>query len=529
MDIALIVIFVIIMGGTIFWFREIPHQRVNAVASIVIVIGVLGTFIGIAIGLYQFDTQNIEASVPKLLEGLKIAFITSILGIIGSIVLKWSVLNKTSGTHAGTTVDDLAELLQNILTVEQEEGKETRETLRSIEKSLTGEGDSTVLTQLQKLRTTLSDKQEDLICAFNKFAAQMTKSNTDALITALKEVIEDFNAKINEQFGENFKQLNEAVRRINEWQEQYRQQMDELAAQFQVAAASIEKSRESLETIAERSESIVSSSERLNPILQALQRQIEQLNNHLTAFSALADNARDAFPIIEDRLNQLTDDFSTVVKETIDESHASMQSQREALTNQSQQLESMVANTSRHIQEQTEDIFKRTTIRIEEVIDSTFQGLKDSLASQSQQLHSTIIRTNQGLETTLQNQSTQLETIVVNTNGQLRKMINDFSTIVTETIDESRKAMENQRKALVDQSEQLEKTAKESTRLIVEQIDVLDKGLEKELTKALELLGTHLASLSSKFVADYTPLTDQLRNLVQMAKRIETNNANIEV
>ena len=111
-----------------------------------------------------------------------------------------------------------------------------------------------MLTQLQKLETTFSDKQDDLIRAFNEFAAQMAKNNTKALIEALKEVIEDFNAKINEQFGDNFKQLNEAVGRINEWQEQYRQQMDELAVEFRIAAASIEKSRQSLEIIAERSE-----------------------------------------------------------------------------------------------------------------------------------------------------------------------------------------------------------------------------------------------------------------------------------
>jgi len=39
----------------------------------------------------------------------------------------------------------------------------------------------------------------------------MAENNSKALIEALQEVIRDFNAKINEQFGENFKQLNEAV------------------------------------------------------------------------------------------------------------------------------------------------------------------------------------------------------------------------------------------------------------------------------------------------------------------------------
>ncbi len=143
-------------------FRKILHQQVNAIASIVTIIGVLGTFGGIAWGLLNFDAQNIEASVPELLEGLKFAFLTSIVGILLSILLKWLALNKrrkqAGETDTGATVDDLVETLQAIYEAQKSEGDETRETLRAIEKALTGDGDSTVLTQLQKLRTTFSDK-----------------------------------------------------------------------------------------------------------------------------------------------------------------------------------------------------------------------------------------------------------------------------------------------------------------------------------------------------------------------------------
>ena len=371
-------VFAVLMLVAVLWFRKIRHQQVNAIASIVTVIGVLGTFAGIAWGLLNFDTQNIEASVPLLLEGLKFAFLTSIMGIAGSICLKLSSLNKlkkqaaSEETYTGATIDDLANILllihkvhqvegnetretlraiekaltgdgdstvltqlqklrtsfsdkqddllqalQEIYKAQLSEGNETRETLRAIEKALTGDGDSTVLTQLQKLRTSFSDKQDDLLQAFKEFATQMADNNTKALIEALESVVRDFNAKINEQFGDNFKQLNEAVGRINDWQEQYRQQMDELAVEFRIAAESIEKSRQSLESIAERSDVIVSSAEKLDPTLQAIQQQIQLMNDRLEAFNALADNASNAFPIIENRLNQLTDDFTQVVAENI--------------------------------------------------------------------------------------------------------------------------------------------------------------------------------------------------------------------
>ena len=112
MNIYFIIAFAIIMLVAIGWFRKIRHQQVNAIASIVTVIGVLGTFLGIAIGLYQFDTGNIEASVPKLLEGLKIAFLTSIIrNRTLNLALKWSeTLNqrKQREPYTGATVDDLA-------------------------------------------------------------------------------------------------------------------------------------------------------------------------------------------------------------------------------------------------------------------------------------------------------------------------------------------------------------------------------------------------------------------------------------
>jgi hypothetical protein len=57
--------------------------------SIIVSLGVLGTFVGICIGLFQFDTADIKASVPLLLDGLKVAFITSIVGMGLSIMLSF--------------------------------------------------------------------------------------------------------------------------------------------------------------------------------------------------------------------------------------------------------------------------------------------------------------------------------------------------------------------------------------------------------------------------------------------------------
>ena len=64
------------------------YTHTNTAASILTIIGVFGTFIGIFIGLQVFKIENIEASISDLLEGLKLAFLTSLAGILCAIVLK---------------------------------------------------------------------------------------------------------------------------------------------------------------------------------------------------------------------------------------------------------------------------------------------------------------------------------------------------------------------------------------------------------------------------------------------------------
>lgn len=112
----------------------------------IVSLGILGTFVGIAMGLYHFDVTNIKESMPQLLEGLKTAFVTSGIGIFFSILL-------------------------------------------------------------------------------SIFKPQATKK--EEVIYALEEVVKDFNKNLTEQFGDNFKQLNEAVKNMILWQDNYKSHIQE--------------------------------------------------------------------------------------------------------------------------------------------------------------------------------------------------------------------------------------------------------------------------------------------------------------
>ena len=68
-------------------------QWIEQMPTVVSTLGVLGTFLGITLGLLHFDTENLDASIPLLLSGLKTAFLTSLLGMVGSLLLN-RVVNR---------------------------------------------------------------------------------------------------------------------------------------------------------------------------------------------------------------------------------------------------------------------------------------------------------------------------------------------------------------------------------------------------------------------------------------------------
>ena len=86
--ISLILMFLITALAVFFHLTKFSVKTVQVAPSILTSLGVFGTFLGVALGLSGFDTANIEQSVPSLIEGLKTAFWTSIIGILGAVSIK---------------------------------------------------------------------------------------------------------------------------------------------------------------------------------------------------------------------------------------------------------------------------------------------------------------------------------------------------------------------------------------------------------------------------------------------------------
>lgn len=61
--------------------RGFAHYAPNLLTSL----GILGTFVGIVIGLMSFNPEEIDSSIANLLGGLETAFMTSLVGMAAAI------------------------------------------------------------------------------------------------------------------------------------------------------------------------------------------------------------------------------------------------------------------------------------------------------------------------------------------------------------------------------------------------------------------------------------------------------------
>ena len=361
----------------------------SQIGSLSLTIGITGTFFGIFIGLLEFDTSNIEKSVPLLLDGLKIAFLTSLCGLATNILVK--LFPSFYGINEELESDDVGEEMIKTLKSIDIKANEMNSNLNNLSNSISSDKDTSLVTQLQKIRTTNSDGFQSMKDAFEEFAEKVVADNTQSLIDALTDVMKDFNVKINEQFGENFKELNEAVKSMVEWQKNYKDQVNQLINQYNKISENLTGIDEALENSADSYKTIIESNNQLNNL-------VEDFSGMVNSFSDLGKKASESLPIIEKNMNS--------------------------------------------------------------IIDKSKIYIEDSL---------------QNLSKDYDNFSKKQQEIVDSYNDTTEKMIQDNA----------------------------------------ERVKRLDEELGNELTKSLESLANSLGTLSAKFVEDYTPLTEKLRELLK--------------
>lgn len=278
--------------GLLFHLRW--SRRATALGpTILTTLGIFFCFAGIAWGLLDFDPRDVRSTVPHLLQGIRTSFWSSVIGIFWALTLKIRVALfgdatvASSGAQEGSTVDDLARLLVQL------------------NRSIAGADDSALLGQLKLLHADGNDRIDRLTQAFDRYAENIAETNSKALVRALSEVVRDFNVKLNEQFGDNFKRLNAAVERLVTWQLEYEKQLGALIEQEVATRDSMTEATSRFADIASNASEFSVAARSLQDMVRTLHGQSEQLARALMLLSGLIDEVAEGLPAIEKRILEM--------------------------------------------------------------------------------------------------------------------------------------------------------------------------------------------------------------------------------
>ena len=190
-------------------------------------LGVLLTFFGIWQGLQGFDVTDTDASIPTLLEGLKLAFGSSIVGLFTSLFI-------------------------NLFYVDSREPEE--KSLANMEILL---GD---------LKTSLDD-----------FTINLTNANIEALGAAVDNLVSGLEMGINSETQKTIGKFKDSVDTLRDWQEKY---MDEIEAVTEAMDKNAKVTRDTTQQL-DRTNDVLAE---LGPVTERIAESIGWVQHALPSF-----------------------------------------------------------------------------------------------------------------------------------------------------------------------------------------------------------------------------------------------------
>lgn len=426
-------------------------SKIGAIPSLLTSGGVLCTFLGIALGLLNFDTEDLNNSISILLSGLTLAFWSSIVGMMFSMMFKTRWLPEHHKALSQLTPDDMQKVLLSQLSESERANSAAKGRHQDNQKLLTDLLDEIRMIKSVSVDGNLQSKNSlsHLTDEINQFASKVSSQTSQQVALSLQSSIESFNQGLMGQFGSNFKRLDDSVVKMLEWQQQYTIQIEQLTNAFELTVESLAATEQSVESISDHTQSIPNTMKQFTQTADMWNQQISELDLRLSAFSSMREKAIEAMPEIQQRLDEL-----------------GMRMEKSVL-NTCESLEKGVLKASTELQE-------KALAMSEKLVDAS-SGIGSDLSNASGQIES--------MTNHLASSAENIQTIMQDSIGQLEGTLNSLLKGTKEDVLDISKTLSNVNESLIDKHrEQLDKTGK----LLTSAHDAIDKKIDDSLSKQMK-------------------------------------------
>lgn len=489
-------------------FRRGQSNFVKQSPALLTSIGIFGTFFGIVIALLGFEgVDNIKEQIDVIISGMQTAFITSVLGLFLSIILKFIMIFQTTDENT----DDITgnDLIEAFIT-QTNNSTEMVEKMNLLLNAIGRDGDNSMIGQIRLLRSDLHDNQQknqaffdgltqkinQQIEASNKsfqvllksyqdrkvfedklwhemniVTQTLAKSATEAIIEALKDVISDFNNNLTEQFGENFKELNRAVFELVTWQENYKQQIHDMTQQYQLGVQAIDNTKTAIISIENSAQAIPNLIGQLDDVIDDNQNKLNELTKHLQTFADIRDKAVQSLPEIQKHIQLVLDNMQTGSKN----------------------IENVMTSTANTFKDNTQQSL------------NNINTLSNTILTRTQEIDTLLGRIIQDVEKGVQGWVQSFE-------QALQKLQQEFQNNLHNL---TREQQEFFKTHMRDLTTNVQKTHQEMQDDINKILKDTQENMGKAQEKALSDMGKSLVSITGQFATDYEKLTRAMGEVVR--------------
>ena len=483
MELVVTIIFGILVAYILYFFlKEKQYSKESVLGNIASTIGVLGTFVGISIGLWKFNPNDITSSVPLLLSGMKIAFATSIIGMAASIFMKYIALKNEDEEN----IDDIMELFNTMIA----ESRNVNNTLIENQKQTEN--------VLNKVSEIWASHQENLTVVLKNEIASLN-NNT---ISKQEELIGEF-----KKLGECFTLLNSGVNNLLTWQENYKETIENTTKELEIVIQTIHNADESIESISKNSSLIKENNENLSEVLKEINKTQNVIIDSNKSIIEISNTAKESIPQINEHFTNIdnrTKESTAYLQTLISENLNNIKSYLEKIT------EDVLSKTTQSIYENNRQFKYEISEHISQCkmliysLKDLIPDINEHLLSTQKRFNKTLIHFNEEVQNSFKE-----NTLEINKQVQLLKENTaNINNTLDDTISESTKRLEN---ITVATSNQIKTMAEEMEKLCVRKIEKLDNTLIEEFTDALSCLAGQLVTISEGFSEDYYRLLDELK------------------
>ena len=205
----------------------ISKKILDIIPDILTSLGILGTFIGLVVGLKDFEPSNYEAmtsSVSSLVDGIKVAFLTSIYGLSLSLVFSYAL--KSAYASLTDSMSEFMDYFHNLVIPSAE--AETRNIMVNYQEEQT----KAIQKMTDQFSEHLANSFEKVITpSFRKMNQSMdilTETMAKGQEEMMKGLLSDFLSNMRENFQLQFDDFNQALESMTQAQKEMTEATKEL-------------------------------------------------------------------------------------------------------------------------------------------------------------------------------------------------------------------------------------------------------------------------------------------------------------